>query len=224
MPIPENSAAANLQLLHNYLTQHTNQQELHYQWKNSGNNHQLALCFTFPEGFTLDLKQVKQNTSYGERVMRLCESVNQPDTIKADLWTRSTNDGTLSGIRPGIPVEGEPIPPEEFLGQLNYTLISFVFPGPKHGGGKCQSVVTAYKASPEFDASAPHKFLGVPIIHDSNVPKGSAFLMNENDLAAMSKLGDAIKKAKPKPKKPSLKNPSVGADYYPIEEDDEDPA
>lgn len=230
MPLPENSAQGNLHLLQNFLTQHTNQQSLHSQWVGgSGNNHQLAICFTFPKGFTINLKQVKQATSYGERVMRLCESVNQPDTIKADLWTRSTNNGTLSGIRPGIPVEGEPISPEEFLGEMNYTLVSFVFPGPKHGGGKYklygpdkvlipqdQSFVEAYKASSEYIPSSPDAFLGVPIITDPLVPKGKAFMLNPDDIQAMKKLGTAInamEKSK-KPKKPTLKDLAIEkADY-----------
>lgn len=181
MPLPENSAAANLQMLQQFLKGHTNQQDLHSQYKGSGNNHQLAICFTFPEGFTINLKQVKQDTSYGERVMRLSESVNQPDTIKADLWTRSVNNGTLPGIRPGISVEGTPIPPEEFLYGVNYTLVSFVFPGPKHGGAKPKEFTG-------LDAflSPTEKFLGVPIITDANVPKGKTFVINPADLTKLS--------------------------------------
>lgn len=182
MPLPENSAAANLQLLQQFLTQHTNQQALLQQWQGTGNNHQLAICFTFPEEFKIDLKQVKQGTPYGERVMRLCESVNQPDTIKADIWTRSTNNGTLAGVRPGIPVEGEPIPPEEFLVQLSYTLISFVFPGPKFSGAK---PFTGLKSIVESQSA----FLGVPIITDPKVPLNQAFLLNPETLG---KMGDAI--------------------------------
>lgn len=233
MPLPENSAQGNLHLLQNFLTHHTDQQSLHQQWVGgSGNNHQLAICFTFPEGFTINLKQVKQDTSYGERVMRLCESVNQPDTIKADLWTRSTNNGTLSGIRPGIPVEGEPIPPEEFLGKLNYTLVSFVYPGPKHGGGKYkldglakflepqgQSVVATLKSSSDFTPSSPKTFLGVPIATNPLIPPGKAFLMGKKELEALTKMGDAIDKAntkKPKNihKKPTLKDLTIEQSDY----------
>lgn len=134
MPLPENSAAANLQLLQNFLKDHTNQQALLSKWESHGNSHQLAICFSFPPEFTINLHQVKQGSPYGERVMRLCESVNQPDTIKADIWTRSPNNGTLSGVRPGIMVEGDPIAPEIFLGKLQYTLVAYVFPGQKVGG------------------------------------------------------------------------------------------
>ncbi len=221
MPLPDNSAAANLQMLQQFLQEHTDQQAIYEKWYSHGNLHQLAICFTFPPDFHIDLKHVKQGTPYGERVMRLCESVNQPDTIKADIWTRSTNNGTLSGVRPGIPVEGEPIPPEEFLGGLNYTLVSFVFPGPKVGGAK-------YKPFTGLEPLIKSPFADIPIITDPNVPPGKAFLV---DPATLAKMGDAIdsgivgafkttKKPVKKPVKKAVK-PKTVADFLDDEEQDD---
>lgn len=136
MPQPQNSDKANVALLKSYLEEHTDQQALFDKFQAHGNGHQLAICFTFPPGFTIALKPGKQGSPYAERVMRLCESVNQPDTIKADIWTRTPKNGTLCGIQPGVEVQGTPISPEVFLGALNYTLIAFVVPGPKVTGKK----------------------------------------------------------------------------------------
>lgn len=213
MPLPENSAAANLQLLQNFLKDHTNQQALLSKWESHGNSHQLAICFSFPPEFTINLHQVKQGSPYGERVMRLCESVNQPDTIKADIWTRSPNNGTLSGVRPGIMVEGDPIAPEHFLGKLQYTLVAYVFPGQKVGGSPTIGWLDHVLIPPSGSLSqkilggveASKAFLGVPIIESPAVPKGQTFVMNPDDL---TKMGDILlDPIPPLPKKKPVKKP-----------------
>lgn len=130
MPLPKHSDKANLALIQGLVqAQPLDQQKLLKSWLNGGNKHQLALVFEFPPGFKLNLTQVQQDTAYGERVMRLCESVNQPDTIKADIWTHTPNGGTLSGLQPGVACLGTPMSPENFLGQIKYVLIAYIRPG-----------------------------------------------------------------------------------------------
>lgn len=129
MPLPANSEAANIALLSNLLSHPGNQKSLLQKWKESGHKHQLAICFSFPPDTVISLKKgVKQSSSYAERVMRLCETVNQPDTIKADIWTRTLNDGTLAGIQPNQTVV-DPITPEKFFQMVGYVLVAYVGPG-----------------------------------------------------------------------------------------------
>lgn len=135
MPLPANSEAANIALLMNLLAQPGNQKSLLQKWKESGHKHQLAICFTFPKDFQIHLKQgVKQPSAYAERVMRLCESINQPDTIKADIWTRTLNNGIMAGIQPGVTV-GDPITPELFFQKIGYVLVAYVQQPHSSGGG-----------------------------------------------------------------------------------------
>lgn len=99
MPLAKGSEQANLKMLNLLSQHHLDQQKLLTTWKEIGNKHQLAICFEFPPGFKIDFSAGEnQGSKYAERVLRLCESVNQPDTIKADIWTRTPNNGTVAGV------------------------------------------------------------------------------------------------------------------------------
>lgn len=70
-----------------------------------------------------------QGQGYQERLVRLVESLNRPETIKADFWSITPNGGIVPGIVFGHDVGGTPMGPAEFFKGLGYQMILTVHAG-----------------------------------------------------------------------------------------------
>ena len=92
-----------------------------------GNHHQMCFVFEFSDDFpALNLTLGTSDNSIGERILRLVESLNTPTSIKADLFTRTKNNGTIQGVMPGVTIMGDPMPPEQFCVKGKWVLTCYV--------------------------------------------------------------------------------------------------
>lgn len=90
-------------------------------------HHQMAFVFEFSDDFpSLNLASGKADNAIGERIIRLVESLNTPTSIKADLFTRTKNNGTIQGVMPGVSILGEPMAPEVFCEKGKWVLTCYV--------------------------------------------------------------------------------------------------
>lgn len=90
-------------------------------------HHQVAFVFEFSDDFpSLNLASGQAGNAIGERIIRLVESLNTPTGIKADLFTRTKNNGTIAGVLPGVTIQGDPMPPEEFCLKGKWVLTCYV--------------------------------------------------------------------------------------------------
>lgn len=90
-------------------------------------HHQVCFVFEFSDDFPpMNLASGVAQNSIGERIIRLVESLNLPTSIKADLLTRTKNNGTIGGIMPGVTIQGTPMSPEEFVTQGKWVLTCYV--------------------------------------------------------------------------------------------------
>lgn len=93
----------------------------------SSNHHQVAFIFEFSDDFPpLNLASGQSDNSVGERMIRLIETLNTPNGIKADIFTRTKNNGTIQGILPGVSILGTPMAPEDFVIAGKWVLTCYV--------------------------------------------------------------------------------------------------